>query len=88
MVKKYKENLGPYLNKTLDWDRPKLYLKSDVEMLLVAVDRKGEFQGIPYNEVPDSMKSMLSLNYLTYATRQMHLKIVNYLTNYELFLLA
>ncbi|KAL0818250.1 hypothetical protein ABMA28_008744 [Loxostege sticticalis] len=55
-VKEYKEAYGPYLNVSVDWESPKLLLKEEVEMLLLAVDRNGLYHGIPRVKMPFNMK--------------------------------
>ncbi|KAL4711858.1 hypothetical protein ACJJTC_006027 [Scirpophaga incertulas] len=57
IVKEYKETYGPYLNKSLDWQQPKLILNEEMEMLLIAGDRKGLFHAIPRHSLPFSMRN-------------------------------
>ncbi|KAI8442252.1 hypothetical protein MSG28_005822 [Choristoneura fumiferana] len=47
LVQEYRTIYGPYLNESIDWNQPMLLLKSWMEMLLVAGDRKGLFYAIP-----------------------------------------
>ncbi|KAG6446870.1 uncharacterized protein LOC115441352 [Manduca sexta] len=57
LVKKYKEDYGNHLNKSIDWEQPKLVLKEAIEMLLIAADRTGMFHGVPYLDIPSAMKN-------------------------------
>lgn len=65
LVQKYKKVASPLLKKKLDWEAPKLVMKlkivdSNNEMLIIAADRKGKFNGLRYMEIPEGVKGKTS----------------------------
>ncbi|XP_063833162.1 uncharacterized protein LOC135082304 [Ostrinia nubilalis] len=55
-VREYRQTYGPHINKTVYWENPKLLLKEDMELLLIAADRNGLFHGIPRLKIPSNFK--------------------------------
>ncbi|XP_031764559.2 uncharacterized protein LOC113521972 [Galleria mellonella] len=47
IVKVFKNQYGPYLDKSINWNEPKLLLKENRDILLVSLNRKGTFYAIP-----------------------------------------
>ncbi|CAG9791409.1 unnamed protein product [Diatraea saccharalis] len=56
IVREYRGLYEKFLPKYIDWEEPKLILQEQMEMLLIAGDRKGLFYGIPRQELPLSMR--------------------------------
>ncbi|XP_045503665.1 uncharacterized protein LOC123700480 [Colias croceus] len=72
LVQQYKANYSSHV-RNIGWNQPKLLMTNDMEMLLIAGDRKGLFYGIPRNEIPDSVKESNA----TMPTVKLRLKIVD-----------
>uniref|UniRef100_A0A2H1W178 SFRICE_033188 n=1 Tax=Spodoptera frugiperda TaxID=7108 RepID=A0A2H1W178_SPOFR len=71
IVNEYFTNYNKFLNKTIDWSKPKLLMKGMSEMLLIAVDKKGLFDAIVKHEVPKSAET----NPITIPSLSLRLKI-------------
>ncbi|CAH0696809.1 unnamed protein product [Spodoptera exigua] len=54
IVNEYFSKYNEFLNKTIDWSKPKLLMKGMNEMLLVAADKRGLFDAIVKNDIPKS----------------------------------
>ncbi|XP_059054279.1 uncharacterized protein LOC131848436 [Achroia grisella] len=46
-VEYFKKHYGPYLDKVINWNEPKILLKENRDILLVSLNRKGTFYAIP-----------------------------------------
>ncbi|PZC83527.1 hypothetical protein B5X24_HaOG207510 [Helicoverpa armigera] len=64
LVDEYYTKYNKFLNKTIDWKKPKLLMKGRNEMLLIAVDRKGLFDAVIKHEIPDSVKREYELSFM------------------------
>ncbi|XP_022832062.1 uncharacterized protein LOC111360382 [Spodoptera litura] len=71
LVNEYFTTYNKFLNKTVDWSKPKLLMKGISEMLLIAVDKRGLFDAIVKHEIPKSAES----NPITIPSLSLRLKI-------------
>uniref|UniRef100_A0A2A4JFM6 Uncharacterized protein n=1 Tax=Heliothis virescens TaxID=7102 RepID=A0A2A4JFM6_HELVI len=71
VVNEYYTKYNKFLNKTVDWTKPKILMKGINEMLLIAVDRKGLFDALAKHEIPDSAKT----NPITIPSLSLRMKI-------------
>ncbi|CAH4027756.1 unnamed protein product [Pieris brassicae] len=55
LVQKFKSDYGPHLT-GIEWNQPKLLLNDTREILLIAKDRRGLFEGIVKSDLPESIK--------------------------------
>lgn len=61
-INRYRSSQERFLNFTLDWSQPKLLLHAgSMEVLLVALGRRGKFQALPWIDGIDECKCLCSL---------------------------